>query len=393
VAEGFIDWASLTEVANSYRGNMRSIYSWAAIASIEVTCGIVHGHQLKVLPNPSNRRMVTKGPHDVLRAALTEYVDNTHPPQSVSDRRLSDVNRWAQENTGAIRELLRQCMTDPEAVYGPRCEFNVWLSTALGDNLEATRLRVGGLFDMSFSKPLAAILEITEDELTEVWRRSQDIGLPRQQGELLDLAKWAHVLSIMFRGRCHDLVARETGLQVLHHPVRVPLLPDLAIEADVTVTHDITNSERFMAQLLWASGFSERQHDARIRLWAENVRLVRMAVQAEAIDLPQRTSEDRALETAVDAARRVGVRTHARLIDECADMLIAMGFGALSSFVVNGWPDMYITLGTYAASKKENFGQRTMRATFENRRRLRQLAETPGRITVRFDNQGWEARR
>jgi hypothetical protein len=69
-----------------------------------------------------------------------------------------------------------------------------------------------------------------------------------------------------------------------------------------------------MAQLLWASAFSERRHDARIRLWADNVRLVRMAVRAEEIDLPQRASEDRALGTAVDAARRAGVRTYSRLI-------------------------------------------------------------------------------
>ena len=387
MADGFIDWASLTEVANSYRGNMRSSYLWSALASIQVTCGIVHGTQLKVLPNPSNRGMVTKGPHDVLRAAVTEYVDSTRPPQSVSDRRRADVSRWAQENAGDIRTLVRRCMSNPDSVYGPRCGFSEWLSTALGDNLEATKLRIGGLFDISFSKPLATILEITEEELSDVWWRSDDASLPREQSELRELAKSAHVLSIMFRGRFHDVVARETNLQVLHHPVRMPLLP--ALENDsIAVPHDVTNSERFMAQLLWASGFSERSHDTRIRLWAENVRLVRLAVQAEMIDLPQRASEDRALETAVDGARQAGVRTHAKLIDECADLVIAMGFGALSSFVVNGWPDMYVTIGTYVASKKENLGQRATRTVLENRRRLRQLAETSGRITVRFDSQG-----
>jgi hypothetical protein len=387
VADGFIDWASLTEVANSYRGSMRSVYLWSALASTQVTCGIVHGTQLKVLPNPSNREMASKGPHDVLRAAVTEYVDSTRPPQSVSDRWRAEVNRWAQENADDIRALVRQCVSDPDAVYGPGCGFKEWLSTALGDNLEATWLRVGGLFDMSFSKSLAAILEITEEELSDAWRHSNDVSLMREQSELRELVTSAHVLSILFRGRCHDLVARETGLQVLHHPVRMPLLP--ALESDgVAVAHDVTNSERFMAQLLWASGFGERSHDARIRLWAENVRLVRVAVQAEIVDLPQRASEDRALETAVDGARQAGVRTHAKLIDECADLMIAMGFGALSSFVVNGWPDMYITIGTYVASKKENLGQRAARTVLENRRRLRQLAETSGRITVRFDNQG-----
>jgi len=139
-----------------------------------------------------------------------------------------------------------------------------------------------------------------------------------------------------------------------------------------------------MAQLLWASGFAERKHHERIRLWAGNVRLVRMAIRAEVIDLPQRSSEDRALDTAVDAARRAGVRTHSRLIADCADLMLAMGVGALSSFVVNGWPDMYVTLGTYIASRKEDLGDRAARMTFENRRRLRRLAEVPGRITPRY---------
>lgn len=111
--------------------------------------------------------------------------------------------------------------------------------------------------------------------------------------------------------------------------------------------------------------------------------LVRLTVQAEAVDLPQRSSEDRALDTAADAARKAGVRTHSRLLDDCSDLVIAMGLGALSSFVVNGWPDMYVTLGTYAASKKENLGERAMRGAFENPRRLKQLADgVPGRITA-----------
>ena len=67
-------------------------------------------------------------------------------------------------------------------------------------------------------------------------------------------------------------------------------------------------------------------------------------------------------------------------------MMLAMGVGALSSFVVNGWPDMYVTLGAYVASKKEDLGERTASAIYANRRRLRQLADVPGRITARYDN-------
>lgn len=385
VAEGFIDWASLTEVANAYRSDMRSIYRWSGVCSLEVTCGLVHGKQLKVLPSPARRPMATKGPHDVLRTAITEYVDSSQPLSAAGDRRVAEVIEWAVESAAPLRELATLCMRDPDAVYGPRCGFDEWLSTALGPNAEATGLRVGGLFDMTFSRPLAVILQVTEHELEQAWQASRNTTALNQQGGLFDLVKSVYVLSIMFRGRYHDLAARELGLQVLHHPVRAPALPAMLDIPDKSAVYSITNSERYMAQLLWASGFTERKHEARIGLWAENVRLARMAIQIESIDVPQRSSEDRALETAVDAARRIGVRTHAKVLNECVELVLAIGTGTLSSFVINGWTDMYVTLGTYFIGRHENVGDRVMRSTFERRRRLKRLAEMPGRITVQFD--------
>jgi hypothetical protein len=153
VAEGLIDWASLTEVANSYRGSMKSAYRWSARSSIEVTCGLVHGRQLKVLPSPARHRLVTKGPHDVLRAAITEYIDSTQPPPTAVDQRAQEVVRWAGDNIERLRSLLGHCLSEPDAVYGSDCGFEEWLLTALGVNLEATGLRVGGLFDLTFAAP------------------------------------------------------------------------------------------------------------------------------------------------------------------------------------------------------------------------------------------------
>lgn len=384
MAEGFIDWASLTEVANSYGGDMRSAYRWSAACAVEVTCAIVHGEQLKVLPSGSDRKVVTTGPHDVLRAAVTEYVDGSEPMDRGSDLRIANVKEWADANATELRRLLNQCFSDPAAVYGGDSQFDRWLAFALEPNLEATGLRVGGLFDLTFAAQLAKILEVSEDELRETWRRTQGVSTVGSGGELAELAKSAYVLSILFRGRYHDLTAREYGRQVLHHPVRRPVLPALTGPAVITVPYTVTNSEGMMAQLLWASGFAERRQHDRIRLWAENVRVVRLAIRGEFIDLPQRSSDDRALDTAVDAARRAGIRTHSRLIADCTDLMLAMGVGALSSFVVNGWPDMYVTIGTYIAARKEDLGDRAARVAFENRRRLKRLAETPGRITPRF---------
>ncbi|WP_405523611.1 hypothetical protein OG426_10060 [Streptomyces canus] len=384
MVDGFIDWASLTEVANSYHGTIRDTYRWSAMVSIEVTCGLVHGRQFKVLPSPARGPITTKGPHDVLRAAVTEYVDSTQPTQETIDKRVKDVDIWARRNATKVRDTLQRCMNDPDNVYGPSCGFDVWLATALGTNAEATALRVGGLFDLTFARALSKVLVLDERDLRRVWQESLSLRSIPQDGNLAEVVRSAYVLSILLRGRYHDLVAREMGMQVMHHPMRTAILPELPRTVTVPVTYPVSNSERFMAHLLWASGFAERRQNDRILLWADNVRRMRLAVLAEEIDLPQRISDDHALRTAVDAARRVGIRTHKRLIDDGVDLAVALGIGALSSFIVDGWPDMYITLATYAASKKQDVGDRLMRPTFENRRRLKNLAEMPGRINPNF---------
>ncbi|MEU4215065.1 hypothetical protein [Actinoplanes sp. NPDC026623] len=388
MAQGFIDWASLTEVANSYAGPMRDAYRWSAVSSIQATCGIVHGRQFRVLPSPGSRRLATEGPHDILRVAVTDLVDSTQLPTDAVDRTAAEVSHWAQDNTTQLRGIVDTCMSDPEALYGMRCGFDQWLATALGANREATTLRVGGLFDLSLRAPLSAVLEVSDQELVRAWEHSSEAAKLGTDSDLYVLVSRAHVLSILLRGRYHDLVARSAGIQVMHHPVRGPMLPELS-EADLPpVPYELTNSERFMAQLLWASGFAERDADRRIRLWSDNVRLVRTAVLAEMIDLPHRTSESRALDTAVDAARSAGVRAHSRLVDDAIDLLLAAGVGALTSFVVNGWPDMITTLATYAGSRKEQIGARVAKQVLDSNRRLKRLAETPGRVTGRFSQAG-----
>ena len=384
VTQGFIDWASLTEVANGYAGPMRDAYRWSAVSSIQATCGIVHGRQFRVLPSPGSRRLATKGPHDVLRTAVTDLVDSAQLPANTVDRTAAEVSHWAQDNTTRLREIVDTCLSNPDELYGPRCGFDQWLTTALGANREATTLRVGGLFDLSLRTPLSAVLEVDEQELVRAWEHSSEAATLGTDSDLYGLVSRAHVLSILLRGRYHDLVARSAGIQVMHHPVRAPMLPELSDVDLPPVPYELTNSERFMAQLLWASGFAERDADRRIRLWADNVRLVRTAVLAEVVDLPHRTSETRALDTAVDAARNAGVRAHSRLVDDAIDLLLAAGVGVLTSFVVNGWPDMLTTLASYVGSRKEQIGTRVAKQALDSNRRLKHLAETPGRVTGRF---------
>jgi hypothetical protein len=77
----------------------------------------------------------------------------------------------------------------------------------------------------------------------------------------------------------------------------------------------------------------------------------------------------------------LGIRTHARMLDEIADVTVAGGLGYLTSFVLTRWVDAAIAAGTYVAAKSQALGTRAGHWTFERSRRLERLAaSSPGRV-------------
>ena len=68
-----------------------------------------------------------------------------------------------------------------------------------------------------------------------------------------------------------------------------------------------------------------------------------------------------------------------------ADFAFAFGIGMLSSFTVDGWLDMALSMATYAASRRTKVGDRVADVAYKRRRRLMNLAEAPGRIVRNYD--------
>ena len=91
--------------------------------------------------------------------------------------------------------------------------------------------------------------------------------------------------------------------------------------------------------LLWKNSPPER-----VSAWIENVRKVKRAVNEGRIDTGAKNNESVALDLAVDAAKRLDIRVHSRRIDEVLDATLAVGFGALTSFVLTDWSGFSLQL-------------------------------------------------
>jgi hypothetical protein len=248
--------------------------------------------------------------------------------------------------------------------------------------------RLNGLFDAEFTPCISAVLDIDQKELAQISEIGRDIkavgryALHQPDEDAFRLLKEAFVVSALIRGRYHESVARRSDWQIIHHPIRQPVLPSAmgkpAVEFPV-------NTLQYLSNIILASAFAEKGHDARLACWTENVRKARSPALAGEIDLQAKGTDQVALDLAVRDAKRIGIRTHPSQIEQAFDAGAALGVGVLTSFYLVGWQSFAVAGGTYLASRSKDIGARVMSGLYSRKSRLRDLAELePGRVEARW---------
>jgi hypothetical protein len=174
-------------------------------------------------------------------------------------------------------------------------------------------------------------------------------------------------------------VASADGAQMLHHPVRSPVLPKLRRTQRGRIA--VFNTEQYFVSILLGSAFTERGGRARAHRWARNLQRSRALRARGDLDLAPRPTVDRAVDAAVDASKRAGVITHSARLSTLVDASVAAGFGALGAFVLVGWPGLAITVPAYAASRWSDLSRAIVEPPIVRSVRLRNLATAwAGRI-------------
>lgn len=156
----------------------------------------------------------------------------------------------------------------------------------------------------------------------------------------------AYVVSALIRGRYHDYVARKSGQQIMHHPLRRGVLPTARGSHQ---EFPVANTERYFASIVLAAAFSQRRK-LRVASWTDSVLSARRAMDAEELDLRPKEEENVALETAVRVAKQLDIRAHSSVLDRALETTAALGIGALTSFWLEGWVGFAVSAGVIASS-------------------------------------------
>jgi hypothetical protein len=250
---------------------------------------------------------------------------------------LKKTKRWAHGNTQKLQELLRSF--DVSLAAHSRTDISRWIDANIKITWPEQIRRLNGLFDREFVPYVANVLGVSPDELEKVRVESADPAVvsrlvKRGSGsDLFGVMLRAYWISALLRGRYHEYTAQASGLQILSHPAREPVL--LKTKSAELIHLDASNTERFLANIVLAGAFAEGNHLSRVAVWAENVSKLRNA--RDQINLAQKDREETARDTAIDAAKKFGVRVHSRQLETVLDVGVALSSAALTTWGLAPW--------------------------------------------------------
>lgn len=239
---------------------------------------------------------------------------------------------------------------------------------------------------------MAPILEVEEEELRHILRRSCDPKVveryAKRKPDIPEFRKMvdAYTVSALLHGRYHEFVAMNSQpqWQAVHHPLRYPVLP--SSEGKLGKEFG-TKVEFYLSNIILGGAFSEIRYKDRIAAWVDSVSIVSGAVRAGDIALQEKNGQqediddETALKLAVRIAKRLEIRTNSKLVENALDASIALGVGVLTSFFLVGWDSLAASLATYSVSKMKNFGELIAQTAYRRESHLRDLAASgPGRI-------------
>jgi hypothetical protein len=123
--------------------------------------------------------------------------------------------------------------------------------------------------------------------------------------------------------------------------------------------------------------YSERSPRSRVSSWAQNILRLRAKSLSGEIDLRMRDNEDKALDAAVDIAKRAGIEARANWISHALEASFSISTGALSSFYIDGVIAFGFSLATWQMSKRLDF-RSYLGSLLTTRNHLRMLAKAGG---------------
>jgi hypothetical protein len=384
MTNGIIDSSTLYELIHLFRERrVGEASAWTWRCSSEVTCALIHGRQLGLAHTP--KLALYPGLWGYIQQHLSDQVQPTLPSVRAQKQAHVITDDWAVSDEG-IRLLRRGIGA---GYYQSKSPQTLSSFTGYQTNMivHTWPYLVGAheIFETRNIKAISRVMEISQEELRRAHDLSKDAqilrrfaGSPSLDDELLTILWNAYMVDLLIRGKYHDEAARLQDGQVLHHPARGSILRRLS---GGSTRYDLSNTDRALTNIILAGALAERTQQRRLNTWLEGVLTARKAAQYGGLSFVDDGDDVSAERTAAEQAKKLGIRTHARIYDDITDGSIAIGAGVLTSFVLSGWIDVAVSVVMYAASKSKQLGSRAGDLIFERRRRLERFAASgPGRV-------------
>lgn len=322
MTDGYIDSSSAYEVVSVLSGKRpNESHGWAWRSALSVSSALINCRYLKLAPAPGLAKAAS-GPYGRLMISLSDLIVGAKPDQQVEKSALHKTKRWANDNVAKVRDIHREMEAD-------ETNFSKWLDWVTAHAWMEHSTRLDGLFDLEFIPEISRVLNVPINYLKDVHQLSRDLNVlnyytkhrPIDKDDFRVMSD-AYTISVLLRGRYHDYVAQESSRQIMHHPIRKPMLPRLIGKPRTEFT--VSNTEQYLSTIILSSAFAERGTENRITSWAENIRKARSATLAGAIDLRSKDYDEVALDLAVRAAKRLDIRTHSKLTESVLDAAVTL---------------------------------------------------------------------
>lgn len=315
MVEGFIDSASAYEVVLVFaRRKPEHSHKMEWDSALQVTAALINTDHIKLAPSPRDEGAAS-GAYGVFLEGLKPAVSKIVLPAASTTAAVRKTKKWAGGNAKKLRSVLR---TFTDASPGGPNEAALWLDAHIQNEWHEHVLRRGSLFDLDFAPQIAKVLDVSEEEVRRSWSLTTqesfvaNLTTRRPDSDQFRLIRDAFVVSALLRGRYHDYAAEDSEIQILSHPIREPILRRFSSASRISI--EVSNTERYLANIAVAGAFAEKSHEARVALWVENV--LKLRCGRDQVNLGQKDRDETARDTAVEAARRFDIRIHSRLFGE-----------------------------------------------------------------------------
>jgi hypothetical protein len=249
------------------------------------------------------------------------------PPQELGAK--GKLNRWLGHTGKPLHKAWEKTLREPELEQWRELRRKMFWDRHIRVN--------DGLFNKEHLSAIAATLNVSMRDLQDAHRLSTNPKVVARwakgdDGDVIQLADDAYLISSLIRGKYHEYVARELRMQLAAHPHREVIGTQVGTKTKLPAS----NTSQYFERILIGSALSERSK-RRVPTWRDNLLKARHALtDQKKFSLPE-LPQSQAESNAVMIARQLGIECSPRWQRILLSSLLSTNASIYSGLIVGSW--------------------------------------------------------